>query len=280
MSHPRLRILSDLHYAEPASRISDLRSLRPLLDGPEALIFNGDSLDTRFLETEPAMAAGREAFLEFIAPYRERLTLLTGNHDPDISPHHHLELAGGRVLVTHGDVLFPSVAPWGWEAPHVIVARDRRLAEIAPEEHDRFETQLAVCKHASYATRHLSPSALGGPTSTRGRILHLFSRVRRADQILTAWMRAPGLAAGLAERHRPSAEVVIFGHTHFPGVWRRGGRYAINTGAFTPPFGARVVDFVNGGLEVRRVVHRGGEFRVGAVVATLRPGHELAGPIF
>ena len=50
------------------------------------------------------MAAGREAFLEFIAPYRERLTLLTGNHDPDISPHHHLELAGGRVLVTHGDV--------------------------------------------------------------------------------------------------------------------------------------------------------------------------------
>lgn len=278
MAHVRLRILSDLHYAEPASRIGNLESLRPLFDGPERFVLNGDSIDTRFLDTEPTMAEGREAFLQFIAPLGERLILITGNHDPDISAVHHLELAGGRVLITHGDVLFPSVAPWGWEAPHVLVARERHLATFAPHERERLETQLAVCKHASYATRHLSPTAVAGPTSTWARILHLVSRVRRADKILTSWFRAPTLAARLATTHRPTTELVIFGHTHFPGVWRRGDRHLINTGAFTPPFGARVVDFVDDRVEVRRVVFSRGEFGVGTTVAALRPHRELSAP--
>lgn len=271
----RLRILSDLHFAEPASRITDLHMIEPLLDGPDHLIFNGDSIDTRFLATNPGMAAGRERFLEFIAPLGKRLTLITGNHDPDISPHHHLELAGGRVLVTHGDVLFPSVAPWGWEAPHVLAARQRRLAEIAPREHGRLETQLEVSKHASYATRHLSPSALHRTTGPWARLLHLASRVRRADQILAAWFRTPSLAATLAEHHRPSAEVIIIGHTHFPGRWRRGRRTVINTGAFTPPFAPRVIDFVGDRIELRRVVRTGGVFRLGATAHPLELGCEI-----
>lgn len=280
MGRIHLRILSDLHYAEPASRIADLRMIRPLFDGPERFILNGDSIDTRFLDKEPAMAEGRDAFLRFIAPFAERLTLITGNHDPDISPHHYLELAGGRILVTHGDVLFPSVAPWGWEAPHVLLARDRRLADIEPAYRDRLETQLAVSKYASYATRHLSPTALAGPTNTRARLLYLASRVRRADKILTSWFHAPRLAEELAARHRPTAELVIFGHTHYPGVWRRGSRRVINTGAFTPPFGSRVVDFVDDRVEVRCVVHRGGEFHIGRVAASFAPGRGLNAPFF
>jgi predicted phosphodiesterase len=280
VGHIHLRILSDLHYAEPASRIADLRFIRPLFDGPERFVLNGDSIDTRFLDQEPSMAEGREAFLRFIAPFAERLILITGNHDPDISPLHHLELASGRILITHGDVLFPSVAPWGWEAPHVLVAREKRLAEIEPADRDRLETQLAVCKHASYATRHLSPTAHAGPTSTRARLLHLASRVRRADKILTSWFHAPALAARLAAQHRAEAELVIFGHTHYPGVWRRDGRLVINTGAFTPPFAARVVDFVDDRVEVRRVVRRGDEFRVGDAVASFAPGRGLHTPFF
>jgi len=273
--HVRLRILSDLHFAEPASRITDLRMIEPLLDGPGRLIFNGDSIDTRFLETNPGMAAGHERFLKFIAPLGQRLTLVTGNHDPDISPHHHLELAGGRVLVTHGDVLFPSVAPWGWEASHVLVARQHRLAEIAPQDHGRFETQLEVCKHASYATRHLSPSARQDSPGPWTRLLHLATRVRRADQILTAWFHTPTLAAKLADQHRPDAAVIIIGHTHFPGLWRRGRRTVINTGAFTPPFAPRVVDFVDDRIEVRRVVKTGGDFRLGPIVHQLELGREI-----
>lgn len=254
--------------------------IRPLIDGAERTVLNGDSVDTRFIDQHSAAAAGRDRFLEFIAPFGERLTLVTGNHDPDISPHHHLELAEGRILVTHGDVLFPSVAPWGWEAAHVLAARTKRLAELPLAEHELLETQLGVCKHASYATRHLSPSALHEADGPMVRFMRLASRVRRADKILTSWFRTPNLAANLAAKHRPRAELVIIGHTHFPGIWRRQNRTVINTGAFTPPFGATAVDFVGDHVDVRAVVRTRDGFGVGRIVRTLRPDRDFTQAFF
>ena len=102
------------------------------------------------------------------------------------------------------------------------------------------------------------------------RFVHLLSRVRRADKILSSCFHAPALAATLAQRYRPNAQIIIFGHTHYPGVWTRRGRTIINTGAFTPPFGARVVDFVEDRIEVRDVIRRGSEFRVGPTLHRLR----------
>jgi len=276
MSAIRLRILSDLHFAEPASRITTLMMLAPLLDTPERLIFNGDSFDTRFLKTDPISAAGHAVFSAFTAPLRPRLTLITGNHDPDVSPHHHLELAQGRVLITHGDVLFPEVAPWGWEAPHVLEARRHRLATIDPTLHDTLETELEVCKYTSLATSHLAPASLHQPPSFGLRIVHLLGRIRRADQILRAWMRSSQLADQLATRFRPQAQVVIFGHTHFPGVWQHGNRTIINTGAFTPPLGSRLVDFHDDCIRTRTIERQGGEFRPGKVIHELPWEHGCA----
>lgn len=274
-----LRVLSDLHYAEPASRVLALGSVRPLLDGPERVILNGDSIDTRFVEASPRQADARDAFLAFVAPDRDRVTLITGNHDPNISEHHFLELGAGRILLTHGDVLFPSVAPWGWEAPHVLAARNDHLSRIPPEQHGRLETLLEVCKQASYATRLLSPNfRTGGGRLAHFR--HVISRIRRADKILTSWLHAPSLAARLAAEFRPKVELVLFGHTHFPGLWRRSGRLIMNTGAFTPPFDARAIDFVDDRVEVRRIRRSGGEFRVGPVIVSLRPGRDFPHPYF
>ncbi|MBC7369402.1 MAG: hypothetical protein H7343_21760, partial [Undibacterium sp.] len=36
------RILSDLHYGDRASRLLSLGQLRPLLDGPDHVVLNGD----------------------------------------------------------------------------------------------------------------------------------------------------------------------------------------------------------------------------------------------
>jgi len=41
------RIFSDLHFGDRASRARRLAQLRPLLDGVDALVLNGDTLDTR-----------------------------------------------------------------------------------------------------------------------------------------------------------------------------------------------------------------------------------------
>lgn len=90
---------------------------------------------------------------------------------------------------------------------------------------------------------------------------------QRALTMLHTWAVAPGRAARLAADQRPEAQVVVFGHVHFPGVWRRAGRTIINAGAFCPPLGALLVDLRDGRVQVRRVAFRGHEFRPGALVA-------------
>ena len=45
------------------------------------------------------------------------------------------------------------------------------------------------------------------------------------------------------------------------------GVTVINTGAFCPPGGSYAVDLAAGKLTVRDIVRRGGEFRVGGIVA-------------
>jgi len=42
-----IRIVSDVHFAERASRVRSLGELRPLTEGVSLLVFNGDMMDTR-----------------------------------------------------------------------------------------------------------------------------------------------------------------------------------------------------------------------------------------
>ena len=114
---PFTRIFSDLHYGDRASRVRSLGQIAPLLDGPARIVVNGDTLDTR-----PGKHPRRTAELlaevrRFFADESPPADLLTGNHDNDISETHALELAGGRVFITHGDVLFEDIVPWGRDAP-------------------------------------------------------------------------------------------------------------------------------------------------------------------
>ncbi|MFM9030676.1 MAG: metallophosphoesterase, partial [Opitutaceae bacterium] len=110
------RILSDLHYGEHVSRVSRLDRLRPLLTGADRLVFNGDTLDTRPSRNESHSAVCRAEVESFVREQAPAATFITGNHDADISDRHHLELAQGRVFVTHGDILFDNLVPWSRDA--------------------------------------------------------------------------------------------------------------------------------------------------------------------
>jgi metallophosphoesterase superfamily enzyme len=91
--------------------VRSLGQLRPLLEGASSLVLNGDTLDTRPGKNPPRTAQMRREVLEYFGSVGTPVTLLTGNHDPDLSGQHALEFAGGRVLVTHGDVLFDDIVP-------------------------------------------------------------------------------------------------------------------------------------------------------------------------
>ncbi len=51
----------------------------------------------------------------------------------------------------------------------------------------------------------------------------------------------------------PAARVLIFGHSHRPGVWQRGGRWVINTGSFALPCRPRAVRIVGDRLTFHKI---------------------------
>lgn len=270
MAGPITRILSDIHYGDRLSLVSSFARLRPLCAGIDALVLNGDTLDTRQGPDPAHTERCRSDLRAFLARAECPVTLLTGNHDPDLSPRHCLELAGGKVFVLHGDVLFENIVPWGRDAAQIGRRVREALAAMTPAARERLEERLAAFRRVAagvrqrhQSERHPLKYALRLATDT---LLPPGS----GFGMLRAWWVMPRRAAALAARHRPSARAVVVGHTHRPGVWRRPGATAVvNTGSFTRPFGAFVADAAPDRLTVRRVVRRGGEFRAGQVVAAL-----------
>jgi predicted phosphodiesterase len=268
VSAPFTRILSDLHYGDRASRVHRLAQLRPLLDGPARLVLNGDTLDTRSGPRPEHTARLRADLRDWLATVDRPTTVLTGNHDPDLSPLHTLDLAHGQVFVTHGDILFDNIVPWGRDAAAIARLISAGLAALPPAARDRLDDRLALFRRvaAQIPQRHQSEPhglkyALRFAADTVWPPLRVF-------RILAAWRQAPALAAALTRRHRPQARFILTGHTHRPGVWRtRAGVVVINTGSFCPPTGGYTVDVSPTHVLVRRVTARRGEFHPGGTVA-------------
>lgn len=262
------RILSDLHFGDKASRVTQLARIRPLLEGVPRLVLNGDSMDTREGPDPAHTAACRRELLDFFRAEVPAATFLTGNHDADFSSEHSLDLAAGAVFVVHGDVFFDNIVPWSADVPLIerLLAAERsrspRPAETTLEQ--RLALFRRVC--AAMPQRHQSEKH---SLKYLVRILHDLSWPPwRFLWILQAWKRAPRQAAALTRRHRPAARFVVCGHTHRPGIWRMpDGLVVINTGSYCPPLGATVVDVSATAVTVREVTVQGGEFRPGGTVA-------------
>lgn len=270
MSH-KIRIVSDLHIGHRASSLDCPSALRALAEGVDRVVFNGDTLELKYAETDAQVAEAerlRRRFEEEIASWGIETTVLTGNHDPAISEVHQLSLCGGAVWVTHGDGLFPDIAPWSSNAANLRrCAQELRAA--APPEHladlDRF---LGIAKAASIQA-HLMDLAYNPTLWGKAKIfLHQAWPPTRPLKILQCWRELPDRAVAFAARFGLQPRFIILGHTHNPRVWRRGGQVVINLGSFFPWPGARCVDIADGKLSVRRLRSARGKVVVGKVVAS------------
>ncbi len=264
-----IRILSDLHFGDRASRVNRLAQLHPLLEGIDRLVLNGDTLDTRPGPLPVHTAECQAAIAGFFPRAVAHTTFLTGNHDPDVSPHHHVDLAGGAVFVTHGDIFFVDIVPWSSDAPLI---RQRLAAErlaLPPSPAPDLDQSFAIARRVAVSIPQRHQSERNGLKYLVRFLADTVWPPARIARIIETWRTTPALAAGLVRRHRPQARFVIAGHTHRRGIWRQpDGVTVINTGAFCPPGGSYLVDLGPGKLTVRDIVRRGGEFRVGAVVAS------------
>jgi predicted phosphodiesterase len=263
-----IRIVSDVHFADRGSRVRSLSQLRPLLDGATSFVLNGDTLDTRRGKNPQRTAQVRREVLDYFGSAGTPVTFLTGNHDPDLSGQHALEFAEGRVLVTHGDVLFDDIVPWSKDAPVIRRKIMAALAALPGDGSQRLEGQLDAFRAVSASIAQLHQSE----TNPLRYMVRLAGDTiwppDRALKIIRAWREAPGRAAALARTHRPKARFVVIGHTHKPGIWRTpSGIVVVNTGAFCRPFGAMAAEISSDRIRVRRVETRGRDFHPGRAVA-------------
>ncbi len=269
MPEPRIRIFSDIHFGDPSSAVRDLDALRPLFGDADRIILNGDTLDTVTPQTGGHLVAVRAFVARNDLP---PITLLTGNHDPDITDQAELSLRDGRVWVTHGDVLFNHIAPWSRHAEELKRRLDALARDIPAEELDRIETRLRLNRRASHDLPEPPDFFNTHPLAGLSRLVRTLFPPRRLVAMLRAWREAPRRAADLARAHRPDARLVVMGHTHHPGVWRPHGPdgvVVVNTGSFSRPFGGAFVELCGDDVRVTRIRRGRDGFSAGRVLAHL-----------
>ena len=243
MNEP-VRILSDLHLGHKICRIEQVSALRPLIAGAGTVIFNGDTwqeLARPFLERSTVML---EELKSLCREEGAEAVFLSGNHDPGWSGPGWVELAGGRIVVTHGDALLFEGSPWKRE----ILVSGQRVLELW-DEHPRADTDVEErLRVARKIARELCSTEHPTGRSFLERAWDAILPPRRAVKMIEAWMTQGRLGAKFCENYFPQAEMLVIGHFHRAGRWREGGRGVINTGSFTSPGRAHWVEWNDGWL--------------------------------
>jgi UDP-2,3-diacylglucosamine pyrophosphatase LpxH len=258
-------ILSDLHVAHPASLIRSPEQVAALIPENGTVIFNGDTVEMRSRLDRDRGRENRDRLGALAAGKGTKAIFLTGNHDPYVSETHHLELWGGRVLVTHGDILFHAVSPWSHESVHIAEEHDRLLRDLSPEQQGHFETRLLTAKRASQILEKLYKAEQSAVSVARN-IMMEFIPPWRPLRVFRYWKQAPGKANEMACRYRPEATLVMVGHLHHHGVWDFPGRTIVNLGCYFPFVGRLMASLSEDVVEVRRVERKGWDFFPGKVV--------------
>ena len=263
-----VRVVSDLHLAHPSGLVGEVEALRPLVRGAGTVVFNGDSYEESY---EAWRARGRDMLAELHQLCAEEgagAVFLPGNHDPGISPRGWLHLGGRGILVTHGHMIFDTGAPWTYE----YLERKARIRAILEQDRDPGHDLGRRLETAQRIARALAPDRVR--RIGRKRRLYVFSALwppARLFHIARAWLTHARRAGEFLDLYLPETRVLIYGHFHRSGVWRRGSRWLVNTGAFMPGMRPLVVDHAAGRLTIRRVERSSARFAPGAILRTIDP---------
>ncbi len=268
MASTLLRILSDLHYGDRSSALTSLTQLNPLLDGVSQLVLNGDTLDTRPSSNPSHTAALLADIRHFFTHSAPPTTILTGNHDPDLSEIHHHSLLEGALFITHGDALFDDLVPWSRDAPLARQLVARELAALSPADRAQLHPFLSAFRRAAYAIPQRHHSDPHGLRYLLGFLQDTVWPPSRVFRVLRAWRDAPRRAAHFVQQHQLPARFFAMGHTHRCGVTHTpSGLIVLNTGSFCPPCRAGAIDVTADRIVFRRVERHRGAFHPGSALA-------------
>jgi len=226
------------------------------------VVFNGDTVGGR--ETNNGTSA--EEILTYISKLCAKdgteAVFLAGNSDYFLDVTKHLLLAEGRILIMHGDVIFPEMSPW-WDESHLYrAARDSALRKMPERMRSTLEGQLSSTRKAmSELANDDSCENNNGSFSNRIQQLQRWlAKPRRGWAIIRAWKNMPSMAAKFTAQYADEAKFIIIGHTHRAGVWRVADKIVVNTGSFVgfgQPF---IAHFTDDKLLVQKLVRKQDKF--------------------
>ena len=262
-----LLILSDIHFGHPASAVRDPEQLESLFSGFETVLFNGDTVEMLTQQNRENAQSQVEEIGQLCLSQGAKPVFINGNHDPVISSANHLDLFGGSVLVTHGDILFHELAPWGREAAFMGETHTNILKKMCREALTDFDERLFAAREASIS---LEMHEMNYPQGKMAKLLTILRESWppwRVLRIVKYWMQTPHRATMLAQIFRPFAKYVLIGHTHYAGIWESEGCTIINTGAFLPVSGRLGIVVEQGKMIVRKIAMRGKKYVLGKKLA-------------
>lgn len=253
-----LRIFSDLHLGHQASRIDEVEKLRPLFRGAGSVLFNGDTWE----ELSPPWRAKSEEMLGqlrgILAEEGCEVIFMPGNHDPGWDDTGFLEIAEGRIVITHGDALLRNGAPWKREMlahPEVIDELWSRFPDASTDIASRLELARAIARRM--ATTHPPEGR-----SLFARALDAAFPPQRALHMISAWLRQGAHGASFCETYFPKAEMLVIGHFHCLGIRKSRGKTIINSGSFVVPGPAGWVEWDGETLSAGRISEAGKSFTI------------------
>jgi predicted phosphodiesterase len=261
-----VRVLSDLHLVHDASRVKRVASLRPLLEGAENVVFNGDTCELVYSGWRQRSEEMRDELVALCGELGATPWFTCGNHDPWISQFGWLTAEGGRVFITHGDLVLRNPSPWNREC----LQRKREILALLRDRGEGDGSLRYRWETLQQLNRAMIPeSAKAGSSRFNSLILNALCPPERAFQILRVWALQARHADAFVRRFAPDCRAFIYGHFHRPLVAQRGGRFLCNTGAFVAKNESLVVDVAQGVVTAREVDRGAGDFRPGREVGRM-----------
>lgn len=231
-----VRFVSDWHLGHPGSKVSEIAQVEHLLDGAGTVVMVGD---------------GREELAESWMPESDRLWTelqeacekrgivfvpLTGNHDPGVSEDGWLKLLEGRILVTHGDMIYDTTAPWSRE----LFERREEVTTLLKEHPSESLSDRWQC--ARKVGRLLRPTEKM-PENIAGYLKIALWPPERLLEVGKVWAGFAHEGARFLDSFAPETEILICGHFHRPGRFFADERMIWNLGSLMKMSRAFAVDF-------------------------------------
>lgn len=254
----RILIISDTHLGCPDGAVTSPEALQPLWREATRLVINGDVAEIYHPQAREEAARQTLRLNHLCEQDGVALTLLSGNHDVCLTDVRHLQLAGGQVLVTHGDALHPGISPWGTIAKETTREFANAISRIERKNRDKLVVRLNAVHHAGNIIRW----QLDQRYQTTA-ILELLTKPWLVLRVWSFWRNFPTLANEFARRHAPKTRFLVLGHSHRQGIWHRNGRVILNTGSFAFPGRPRAVTLEDHRLYVWPIRQRNGAYQLG-----------------